>query len=137
MHNEELSKLLDLSINSISNALSVSTHDFSIDSPISNEDGYGRTMLDILPDNNQHLPDDELTKLSLEKEIEYTLSILTDREAEVIRMIFGIGREKRSTLEEIGKNFNLTRERIRQIKEKALKKLRHSKKVNNLMIYLG
>ena len=52
-------------------------------------------------------------------------------------MIFGIGREKKSTLEEIGEHFNLTRERIRQIKEKALKKLRNSKEVKNLIIYLG
>jgi len=135
--NEELSKLLGLSITSISNALKVSASDFSIDSPLKNEDGYKKTMLDVLPDNNQPSPDDELTKLSLSEDIEYMLSILTDREAEIIMMIFGIGKEKKSTLEEIGEHFNLTRERIRQIKEKALKKLRNSKDVKNLIIYLG
>ena len=135
--NEELSKLLGLSITSICNALKVSASDFSIDSPLKNEDGYKKTMLDVLPDNNQPSPDDELTKISLSEDIEYMLSILTDREAEIIMMIFGIGKEKKSTLEEIGEHFNLTRERIRQIKEKALKKLRNSKEVKNLMIYLG
>ena len=64
------------------------------------------------------------------------LSNLTDREAKVLMMIFGIGREKKATLEEIGEIFNLTRERIRQIKEKALKKLRNSHNLNKLRIYL-
>ena len=133
---EEISKLLGLSITSISNALKVSAADFSLDAPLTNDDGYRRTILDILPDSKQPSPDDELAKESLSQDIEHMLSILTNREAEVLTMIFGIGKEKKSTLEEIGENFNLTRERIRQIKEKALKKLRNSNKVNKLKIYL-
>ena len=134
--NEELAEILGVSISSISNAIEVSGTDFSIDAPLRNDDNSKRSALDILPDYNQPLPDENLKKESLSQEIEYMLTFLTDREAKVLTMIFGIGREKKSTLEEIGENFNLTRERIRQIKEKALKKLRSSNKVNKLKIYL-
>ncbi len=135
--NEELAGILGKSISSINNAIEVSGADFSIDAPLKNDSNNEKSTLDILPDNKQPLPDANLTKESLAKDIEYMLSMLTDREAEVIKMIFGIGREKKSTLEEIGDSFNLTRERIRQIKEKALIKLRNSKEVKNLIIYLG
>jgi RNA polymerase primary sigma factor len=133
--NEELAEILGISISLISNAIEVSGADFSIDAPLKN-DYNNKSSLDILPDYNQPLPDANLAKESLSKEIEYMLSNLTDREAKVLTMIFGIGREKKLTLEEIGKNFNLTRERIRQIKEKALKKLRNSRNLDKLRIYL-
>ncbi|MFZ0456656.1 MAG: sigma-70 family RNA polymerase sigma factor [Ignavibacteriaceae bacterium] len=94
-------------------------------------------MLDVLPNNNQPSPDDNLTKESLSKEIENILSILSEREIKVLMMSFGIGKENKLTLEEIGNNFNLTRERIRQIREKALRKIRKSSKVKRLIIYLG
>ena len=136
-NNQELASILGLSVDAVNNAMKVSGANFSIDAPLRNEDGYKKNTLDILPDNNQPSPDENLTKESLSQEIEYMLSLLTDREAKVIMMIFGIGEENKSTLEEIGKNFNLTRERIRQIKEKALKKLRNSRKANKLYIYLG
>jgi RNA polymerase primary sigma factor len=135
--NEELAEILGLSITSVSNALKVSGTDFSIDAPLWKDDGYKKSTLDILPDRSQPLPDENLVKESLSKEIEFMLAILSEREAKVLMMIFGIGKENKSTLEEIGESFNLTRERIRQIKEKALKKLRKSKKVRELMIYLG
>ncbi len=135
--NEELAEILGLSIASISNALKVSGADFSIDAPLRSDDNFKKSALDILPDKNQPSPDENLTKESLSKEIEFMLNILTDREAKVLMMIFGIGKENKSTLEEIGENFNLTRERIRQIKEKALKKLRSSREINKLMVYLG
>ncbi len=136
-NNQELSSILGLSVDAVNNAMKVSGANFSIDAPLRNDDGYKKNTLDILPDNNQPSPDENLTKESLSQDIEYMLSLLTDREAKVLMMIFGIGEENKSTLEEIGKNFNLTRERIRQIKEKALKKLRNSRKVNKLYIYLG
>jgi RNA polymerase primary sigma factor len=134
---EELSGILGISVSLISKAINVSGADFSINAPFKNDYNNSTSTLDILPDYNQPLPDENLTKESLTKDIEFMLSILTVREAEIIKMTFGIGREKKSTLEEIGENFNLTRERIRQIKEKALKKLRNSREVKNLMIYLG
>ncbi len=136
-NNQELASILGLSVDAVNNAMKVSGANFSIDAPLRNDDGYKKNTLDILPDNNQPSPDENLTKESLSQEIEYMLSLLTDREAKVLMMIFGIGEENKSTLEEIGKNFNLTRERIRQIKEKALKKLRNSRKANKLYIYLG
>ena len=135
--NEELAGILGISVSMISNAIKVSGADFSIDAPFKNDYNNNTSTLDILPNYNQPTPDENLTKESLTKDIEYMLSILTYREAVIIKMIFGIGREKKSTLEEIGEHFNLTRERIRQIKEKALKKLRNSKEVKNLIIYLG
>ena len=134
--NEELAEILGISISLVSNAIEVSGADFSIDAPLKNDYNNKTSTLDILPDFNQPLPDANLTKESLSKEIEYMLSNLTNREAKVLTMIFGIGREKKATLEEIGEIFNLTRERIRQIKEKALKKLRNPHNLNKLRIYL-
>ena len=134
--NEELAEILGISISLVSNAIEVSGADFSIDAPLKNDYNNKTSTLDILPDFNQPLPDANLTKESLSKEIEYMLSNLTNREAKVLTMIFGIGREKKATLEEIGEIFNLTRERIRQIKEKALKKLRTPHNLNKLRIYL-
>jgi RNA polymerase primary sigma factor len=74
---------------------------------------------------------------SLKKEIERALSTLTDREAEVIKLYFGLNGEHSLTLEEIGEKFNLTRERVRQIKEKAIRRLRHTSRSKNLRAYLG
>ncbi len=134
--NEELAGILGISITSVSNAIEVSGADFSIDAPLANDDGYKKTILDVLADSNQPSPDAKLAEESLSRDIENMLSILTDREAQILTMIFGIGKDKKSTLDEIGEIFNLTRERIRQIKEKALRKLRNSKEVNNLIVYL-
>ena len=134
---EELSEILDISIEAIVHAIKVSGSYFSLDAPLRDEDSYGKNMLDILPNNNQSTPDENLTKESLSKEIENMLSILSERETKVLMMSFGIGKENKLTLEEIGNNFNLTKERIRQIREKALRKIRKSSKIKRLMIYLG
>ncbi len=135
--NEELAGILDISIEAVAHAIKVSGTHFSLDAPLKNDDSYGKNMLDILPNNNQPSPDESLTKESLSKEIENILSILSEREIKVLMMSFGIGKENKLTLEEIGNNFNLTRERIRQIREKALRKIRKSSKVKRLIIYLG
>jgi len=74
---------------------------------------------------------------SLKTEIERALSTLTEREAEVIKLYFGLNKEHSLTLEEIGERFNLTRERVRQIKEKAIRRLRHASRSKNLKAYLG
>ncbi len=131
--NEELAEILDMPIDTVIYSLKVSSSHFSIDAPLRSDDGYKKNTLDIIPNNNRPSPDENLVKESLSKEIEYMLSILTERESKIIMMIYGIGSEKKSTLEEIGDNFNLTRERIRQIKESALKKLRRSKKVRHYL----
>ena len=90
-----------------------------------------------MADDNQLPPDYILMKESLRTEVERALKSLTDREAEVIRLYFGIEREHPLTLEEIGEKFNLTRERVRQIKEKAIRRLRHATRSKALRAYLG
>jgi RNA polymerase primary sigma factor len=91
--------------------------------------------MDLLRDDDQELPDDGVIEISLQDEINQTLDTLTEREKEVIKLYFGIGEETAHTLEEIGQRFNLTRERARQIKEKALRRLKHSSRSQRLRIY--
>ena len=92
--------------------------------------------MDVLPNDNQPLPDNRLMKESLKNEVTKVLSTLIQREALVIKLAFGIGGDHSATLDEIGDRFNLTRERVRQIKEKALRKLRGSKRSDRLKAYL-
>ncbi|MCL5268862.1 MAG: sigma-70 family RNA polymerase sigma factor, partial [Bacteroidetes bacterium] len=99
--------------------------------------GEDNKLLDVMADDNQLPPDYTLMKESLRTEVERALKSLTDREAEVIRLYFGIEREHPLTLEEIGEKFNLTRERVRQIKEKAIRRLRHATRSKALRAYLG
>ena len=134
---EELSEILEISVETIAHAIKVSGIYFTLNAPLKNDDNYGNNLMDVLPNSNQPSPDENLTKESLLKEIENTLSILSEREIKVLMMSFGIGIEYNLSLEEIGKNFNLTGERIRQIREKALRKIRKSSKIKRLMIYLG
>ena len=99
--------------------------------------GEDNRLLDVIQDERQPAPDSELMKESLSKEVERALSTLSEREAEVIRLYFGLGREHSLTLEEIGERFKLTRERVRQIKEKAIRRLRHASRSKQLRAYLG
>ena len=94
-------------------------------------------MLDVLQDDNEPLPDKELFESSLKEEVEKVLESLTDREREVIVLYFGINKDSPMTLEEIGTKFGLTRERVRQIKEKAIRRLRHTSRSKTLRDYLG
>lgn len=134
---EELAQMLDVSIAEVAFTLETSGRQISMDAPLLNNDENKNSLKDIIPNVNQHLPDKELMKESLEKEVANILSNLDKREAEVIRLSFGIGSGHKATLEEIGERFNLTRERIRQIKENALKKLRNKKGCGRLRDYLG
>jgi RNA polymerase primary sigma factor len=133
---EEISELLEMPLDTVIHVLKSSGFDSSLDAPLKYGENEGKKMLDVIPDNSLPPVDDNLTKESLAKEIQNVLSILSEREAKVLIMIFGIGRENRSTLEEIGESLNLTRERVRQIKVEALKKLRNSHKAQELLIYL-
>jgi RNA polymerase primary sigma factor len=134
---EELAKILDMTSDEVAYTLQISGRQLSMDAPLMSGDENKSTLMDVLPDDVQPLPDKGLMKESLKNEIANALSSLDNREAEVIRLSFGIGRNQKATLEEIGDKFNLTRERIRQIKENALRKLRVSKKSNKLKDYLG
>ncbi len=94
-------------------------------------------LLDVLASDENPLPDTKLMSDSLRSEIERALSTLTERESEVIKLYFGFGGDHSLTLEEIGEQFHLTRERVRQIKEKAIRRLRHTSRSRNLRAYLG
>lgn len=132
---DEIAKELDLSEGEVSDTLKISNSHLSLDAPFSvSEDN---SLIDILEDEFQPAPDEELLETSLKLEIEKALDTLTPREAEVISLYFGLNHEKALTLEEIGARFSLTRERVRQIKEKAIRRLRHASRSRSLRAYLN
>ncbi len=131
----ELAESLEMTVGEVADTLKISGRHLSMDAPFAQ--GEDNRLLDVLENEEIPNPDNELMGESLKVEIERALSKLTKREAEVIRLYFGIGREHSLTLEEIGERFDLTRERVRQIKEKALRKLRHHNRSAALRAYLG
>ncbi|MCB1060134.1 MAG: RNA polymerase sigma factor RpoD/SigA [Calditrichaeota bacterium] len=131
----EIAEALDISAYEVTDTLRMSGRHLSIDAPFAQ--GEDNRLLDIVHNDTQPPPDSSLMKESLRQDIERSLSSLTPREAEVIRLYFGLDREHPLTLEEIGELFKLTRERVRQIKEKALRRLRHASRSNSLRSYLG
>ncbi|MCC6475614.1 RNA polymerase sigma factor RpoD/SigA [bacterium] len=131
----EIAEALDISAYEVTDTLRMSGRHLSIDAPFAQ--GEDNRLLDIVHNDTQPPPDAGLMKESLRQDIERSLSSLTPREAEVIRLYFGLDREHPLTLEEIGELFKLTRERVRQIKEKALRRLRHASRSNSLRSYLG
>lgn len=135
--NEELAKILEITPEEVAYTLQIAGRQVSVDAPFNNSDENKTTLMDVLYNEDNPAPDKKLMNDSLVNEVQNILSTLDEREAEVIKLSFGIGTEQRATLEEIGEKFNLTRERIRQIKEKALRKLRTSKKSKMLREYLG
>ena len=94
-------------------------------------------LLDVLENDEMPAPDKSLMTESLKDEVNRALSSLPEREAEVVRLYFGLNEDHSLTLEEIGERFNLTRERVRQIKEKAIRRLRNTTRSKNLKAYLG
>ncbi len=131
----ELAEELDMSLFEVADTLKISGRHISMDAPF--VQGEDSRLLDVIQDERTPLPDHDLLKESLSKEVDRALNTLTDREAEVIRLYFGLGREHSLTLEEIGEKFQLTRERVRQIKEKAIRRLRHTTRSKHLRSYLG
>jgi len=132
---EELAKALDMPIEKVEESLKVSWRHVSMDAPF--QEGESNSLLDVMINEDADEPTRLLLNESLVKEIERSLSTLSDKEAEVIRLFYGIGKAHGITLEEIGSKFNLTRERVRQIKEKAIKRLRHTSRSKLLKSYLG
>jgi RNA polymerase primary sigma factor len=106
-----------------------------MDAPLTQ--GEDSTLIDVLGDDDQPNPDQALITESLRREVERALFTLTQREADVIRLYFGLAGEQPMTLEEIGERFDLTRERVRQIKEKAIRRLKHTSRSKILKTYLG
>lgn len=131
----ELAKELEMELDEVADAMKISGRHVSVDAPF--QHGEENRLLDVLSNEEQPAPDQILMSDSLRSEIERALSTLTDREAEVIKLYFGLNKEHSLTLEEIGEKFNLTRERVRQIKEKAIRRLRHASRSKNLRAYLG
>jgi len=131
----EIAKKLSLTEGEVSDTLKISNSHLSLDAPFSaSEDN---SLIDILEDEMQPSPDESLLSESLRVEIYKALDTLTPREAEVINLYFGLSHEKPLTLEEIGARFSLTRERVRQIKEKAIRRLRHASRSKALRAYLN
>ncbi len=132
---EEMAEALDMSEQEISTTLSVSNRHVSADANFaSNED---MSLMDVLFDPSNPQPDNELLTTSLNIEIKRALATLTERESDVVTLFYGIGFKDGLTLEEIGEKYNLTRERVRQIKEKAIRRLRNTSKNKILKTYLG
>lgn len=132
---EELSEILDLPIDKVADTMKVSGRHVSMDAPFAN--GEESTLLDVLVNGDSPRADNGLMNESLSREIDRALSTLTERERDVVKLFFGIGVTHGLTLEEIGAKFDLTRERVRQIKEKAIRRLRHSSRSKLLKAYLG
>lgn len=131
---EELAKVLDLPKDKVADTLRVSGRHVSVDAPFA--EGEDNSLLDVLVNDDSPNADRGLINESLSTEVNRALSTLTERERDIVRYFFGIGCSE-MTLEEIGDKFGLTRERVRQIKEKAVRRLRHSSRSKLLKSYLG
>jgi len=132
---EEIADELEMTPFEVTDTLKMSGRHLSMDAPFNQ--GEDNRLLDILHNDKEPPPDTSLMSDSLKKEIERALATLSPREAEVIRLYFGLNIEQPLTLEEIGEKFSLTRERVRQIKEKAIRRLRHTSRSKALRAYLG
>ncbi len=133
---EELGELLDMTPKEVSTMIKGNSRHLSVDAPISGEDGDS-TMLDLISQGEEGSPDLKLMEQSLKDEVDHGLAILSDREVNVISSYYGLKGHKSLTLEEIGEMYGLTRERVRQIKERAIRRLRKSYNSKQLKSYLG
>lgn len=134
---EELAEFLDISITEVKSSLKNNGRHVSMDAPLVAGDESSSSMYDVLPNDGLPGPEKDVMRESLQKEIERSLSTLTHREGEVVRMYFGLNGVNQLTLEEIGLRFDLTRERVRQIKEKAIRRLKQTTRSKALKLYLG
>ena len=132
---KEIGRQLNMTPDEVIDAMRISRRHQSLNAPF--RDGDKNSLIDIIKDENQLEPDTPLMNDSLKDEIRNSLDTLKDRERMVIKMYFGIERDYALTLNEIGEEFNLTRERVRQIKEKAIRRLRHRSRSKTLRNYLG
>jgi RNA polymerase primary sigma factor len=132
---EEIAKELDMTVNDVKESMKNSGRHLSMDAPL--VEGEDSNLYDVLRSGESPNPDRELINESLRTEIERSLETLTPREADVVRLYFGLGDQHPMTLEEIGETFDLTRERVRQIKEKAIRRLKHTSRSKILKTYLG
>ena len=132
---EEIAKKLDMTVNDVKESMKNSGRHVSMDAPLI--EGEDSNLYDVLNSGESPNPDRKLLHESLRIEISRALETLTPREADVVKLYFGLGEHQPMTLEEIGETFDLTRERVRQIKEKAIRRLKHTSRSKILMTYLG
>ena len=132
---EEIAKELDMTVSDVKESMKNSGRHVSMDAPL--VEGEDSNLYDVLRSGESPNPDRILMHESLRTEIERALETLTPREADVVRLYFGLGHQHPMTLEEIGETFDLTRERVRQIKEKAIRRLKHTSRSKILKTYLG
>ena len=132
---QEIGRQLEMTPDEVIDAMRISRRHHSLNAPF--RDGDKNSLIDVIKDENQSSPDEPLMNDSLKDEIRQSLDTLKQRERQVIKMYFGIERDYALTLNEIGEEFNLTRERVRQIKEKAMRRLRHRSRSKTLRTYLG
>jgi len=133
---EEISKELEIAPKDVKQALKAQNRHISFDAPV-NSDDDANNLYELLPNLSSKAPDKQLINESLKKEIERALKTLTPREADIIKLYYGINTVEPLTLEEIGDEFDLTRERVRQIKERAIRRLKHISRSKILKTYIG
>ena len=132
---DEIGRNLEMTTDEVTDAMRISRRHHSLNAPF--RDGDKNSLIDVIEDDGQIEPDEPLMAESLKDEIRQSLDTLKERERQVIKMYFGIDRDYALTLNEIGEEFSLTRERVRQIKEKAIRRLRHRSRSKSLRTYLG
>ena len=132
---EEIARELDMSVNDVKESMKNAGRHISMDAPL--VEGEDSNLYDVIRSNESPNPDKALILDSWRTEIERALETLTPREADVVRLYFGLSDQHAMTLEEIGETFDLTRERVRQIKEKAIRRLKHTSRSKILKTYLG
>ena len=134
---EEIGNVLDLLPEDIIDTMKNQSRHMSMDAPLGNNIDDGGSMYDLMENKHELSPDNELIVESLRNEIDRALTSLTAREADVVRLYYGLSGGHSHSLEEIGEKFELTRERVRQIKEKAVRRLKHASRSKTLKSYLG
>lgn len=133
----EISELLEMTEQDVKDSMRTNGRHVSMDAPLSSSDDSAGTMYDLMASSDTPSPEHGLINDSLRREIERALSTLTSREAEIVKSFFGLDGKSPLTLEEIGEQFDLTRERVRQIKEKGIRRLKHTSRSKILKTYLG
>lgn len=134
---DELAHHLEISVADVKQALASSGRHMSMDAPLKESDESSSSMYDVLENDSLPSPEKDLIHESLQKEINRSLKTLTQREADVLKLYFGLDGNRQMSLDEIGMRFDLTRERVRQIKEKAIRRLKHTSRSKMLKAYLG
>ncbi len=133
---EEIAEELDITLNEVKQSMKIGNRHVSMDAPMGDDDDSS-SMYEVMTSDDSPRPDNELMMDSLRKEISRSLDTLTMRESDVLMLYFGLNQNHPHTLEEIGEKFDLTRERVRQIKEKAIRRLKHTSRSKLLKSYLG